>query len=516
LAVEQELSAHHDLLALLDGLWILGSWGVPGMRSLSRWIEAVPLLSVGVMLFLLAALSWFLPFLMRWLLSTKPLPPGPMREHLERQARALGLRYGEIVVWNTQGRSLNAMVVGFTPRTRTIFITDALLASLPPDEILAVFSHEAGHAKRHHLPLFLVLFVATALLFEVAASILEGRGVPGILLIGLDLAFIWFVLLGSISRFFEREADFYGARHAADLDPDAPGTEVPGLEVPLPAGAARMIRALERIRRLSGRGSSHRHGTIESRIEAVAAFATDPSVQKRFARRKRRLLGLTGLALGAAVLVTAINLPREIAFAHSVLAFEDAIADYETALEIGPGKEAARSTWKRAHAGFTGIVASLDPAGDARTQELRLRALFNAADTLLHGLGDEAGAKRAFTALLGAIPATGLDAGVTGPLSFQARVEVGRILAHEGRVEEARRQLVRARAEMPDAEGDEGTWYRTRRTLLEAVVRGAEGRVDEARALLRDRVLHASRSDAPEWVEIRRDARQELERLGAQ
>ena len=62
------------------------------------------------------------------------------------------------MLWPTNGTIINAMVVGFTPGTRRIFLTDKIIQDLPEDELMAVFFHEAGHAKHHHLPLLLMLF----------------------------------------------------------------------------------------------------------------------------------------------------------------------------------------------------------------------------------------------------------------------------------------------------------------------------------------------------------------------
>ena len=139
----------------------------------------MPLLALGVMFVLLALLS--LPAADRHparAAHRASARPGPLRDRLERHAAALKLRYRDLLVWKTKGGVLNAMVIGFTPRTRLIFLTDALLRRLPEEEVLAVFSHEAGHAKRHHLPLFLVLFVTTGVLFHIAGDLLAVQRHP--------------------------------------------------------------------------------------------------------------------------------------------------------------------------------------------------------------------------------------------------------------------------------------------------------------------------------------------------
>ena len=38
------------LIGLLEGIWLLGEWGVPGFGWLSRWTEAMPLFALGLIL----------------------------------------------------------------------------------------------------------------------------------------------------------------------------------------------------------------------------------------------------------------------------------------------------------------------------------------------------------------------------------------------------------------------------------------------------------------------------------
>ncbi len=326
------------MLGLIEGLWILGDLGVPGLQTFSRWLEAVPLASVAFMLAILSVLSLALPMLLARLFTTEDLPAGRTRDVLERQARMLNLRYGRLLLWKTKGRILNAMVVGFTPRTRTIFMTDALLRHLPEEEVLAVFSHEAGHAKRHHLPLFLVLFIASAILFQISADALVGLGVPDEVIILGHLAFIWFVLFGVVSRLFERDADLYGAQHAADLAPAAAGLDVEGADAPIPEGTARMMRALQRVGMVSGRTTSHRHGSIEDRVRYLASYATDAGVRREFARQKRTLLLAIASMVVLAVVAATLRLPRDIAYGRQQLP----PAGGDRPLQRGPGPSSGR------------------------------------------------------------------------------------------------------------------------------------------------------------------------------
>ncbi len=520
------------ILALLEGLWVLGEWGVPGLATFSRWVEALEFLALAVTMTVLIGITMFLPALLRRVLSTEPLAPGPTRDLLERQAAAIDLRYRDILVWKTKGRSLNAMVVGFTPRTRHIFITDALLRHLPTEEVLAVFSHEAGHAKRYHLPLFLVLFVAAALLFQVLGGVLQNWGISPEWIIAGHLAFLWFVLLGSVSRVFEREADLYGADHATDLSNGGEAMFVPGLEAPLPAGAAYMIRALERIRMLSGRGSSHRHGTIQQRAEFLAQQATRPPVREAFLHRVKRLHLAIGGAVVLALLATAWYLPRDIQMGRARLAFADAGEAYEAAVKErnADREDLAIPHWEAAYAGFERAVDELADRTDPPAVHWALLSRFNAADSVFHGLEDEALGARLFQEMLDYAKTAGLDPAATRSLRFQAHVDLGRALAHLGDPA-ALDAWPKARASMPQGGGSrDEAYYRARLQLLRAVLLA---RVEAALLVLRAAdptgavttplltewrgkprhwldALAAREEEGDRWDELRRDAKREL------
>jgi Zn-dependent protease with chaperone function len=124
-------------------------------------------LPVLVMTGLLVAAFLTMPILLRLFLGLKPLPPGPLRERLENTARRLNFGYSNILVWHTRHLFANAMVTGFVPWIRYIILTDRLIEELTPDEIEAVFGHEVGHIKHHHLLFYLAFFLTSVILFSV-------------------------------------------------------------------------------------------------------------------------------------------------------------------------------------------------------------------------------------------------------------------------------------------------------------------------------------------------------------
>ena len=91
------------------------------------------------------------PLFVRLAWPTRPLPPGPLRDRLERLARRFGFRCTDILVWDTGQVMVNAGVTGALPWFRYVLLTDALIESLSPLEIAAVFGHEIGHIAHRHL-----------------------------------------------------------------------------------------------------------------------------------------------------------------------------------------------------------------------------------------------------------------------------------------------------------------------------------------------------------------------------
>ena len=238
---------------------------------------------------LLAAIFTGIPILLRVLLGLKPLPQGPLRERLLATSRRLKIRCNDILVWNTRNAMANAMVTGPLPILRYVVLTDRLVREMTPDEVEAVFGHEIGHIKHHHM-LFYFLFLVGSIvvlaggLHLFANSYLATR-VPevnvwlqnsksfGLLPMLALLATYVFVVFGFLSRRCERQADIYGCRTAS------PQT---------------FIEALEKVARLNGISRDHpgwlsswQHSTIARRVDFLQRMCIDPALEQRFQRRVR-------------------------------------------------------------------------------------------------------------------------------------------------------------------------------------------------------------------------------------
>jgi Zn-dependent protease with chaperone function len=270
-----------------------------------------------------------MPWILRLVLGLRPLPDGPLRDRLLGAARRLHFRCSNILQWDTHRGMANALVIGLLPWPRYVVFTDRLLEEFRPDEVEAVFGHEVGHVKHHHMLYYLVFMVASiaALGMAVNASLpdpFESDGVAGLDWLGLAayakalpmvvflLAYV-LVVFGFLSRRCERQADIFGCRAVSCVRPDCTGH---GLDARLPAGGHGLcatgirtfIRALEKVALVNGISrdrpgflQSWRHSTIARRVEFLERVLTDPVVERRFQRRVALVKWGLVLGIGAAI-----------------------------------------------------------------------------------------------------------------------------------------------------------------------------------------------------------------------
>jgi STE24 endopeptidase len=255
-------------------------------------IELITLVGVAI-IFLVA------PLLLRFIWSTRSLPEGPLRERLTLFCKRLDMRYQDILLWETHNAVANAAVMGLLWPVRFVLLSDALIENMDDEQIEAVFGHEAGHVKHHHI-LFLVLFVfasgsvivgtmefftrftgSNEFLFTYQDSIVLTSSA----LLGLG----WVALFGWVSRRYERQADLHAAMSIEMMDSEGgEKSEESPPDITLgPRGAAVVGSALERIAILNGisiHSRSWRHSSIASRVAFVKKLAQEPRALKRFNR----------------------------------------------------------------------------------------------------------------------------------------------------------------------------------------------------------------------------------------
>ncbi len=277
--------------------------GLVRLPAIERWIAIWPHVEWLVYAGSVFLLYSFAGVLLRLVWNAQPLPRGPLRASLEEVQRRAGFRCRDLLVWRTGGgRIANALVIGLAAPLRYVIFTDTLLERLSPAEVGAVFGHEIGHARHHHLAwyfgfslcLVLVLtwvqltlgpFLSPALLGGTISDVAQGA-LTLLVLAAMAMAF------GCVSRRFERQADITGAELTGD-----------------PEG---FVIALEKIGAMNGiprRMKSWRYFSLEQRMQDVRAAAASAGTLARFHGSARRvmiaLLGFYLLSMAGAVQVAA-------------------------------------------------------------------------------------------------------------------------------------------------------------------------------------------------------------------
>jgi len=173
----------------------------------------------------------FAPLLVRLLWNTSALEQGTLREHLVRLCENHRVRVRKLLVWNTHGTVVNAVVVGFLRHLRYILVTDRLLDCMSDIQTEAVLAHEIAHVRYHHM-FWLILCFATALtlatigiacgafiLYPEQVVLNENIVTPSwseYIQVGASFL-IGMCIFGWISRRFERQADTFAVQHLSGM-----------------------------------------------------------------------------------------------------------------------------------------------------------------------------------------------------------------------------------------------------------------------------------------------------------
>jgi STE24 endopeptidase len=202
------LVATQDVVQLLHPALLVG--------RISWIVHVLPLTLVAVLL----------PVLLRIVWPTQRLPDGPLRARLELFCRRCGVRVRDLLIWCSQGRLANAAVCGLIPQLRYVLISDELVRRLSPDQIEAVFAHELGHVRHHHLAkmLFVLSFpLILVLSTSIGTDPVHSQWLPapsgmawasGTASVVLSLGYLA-VALGAYSRLAELAADVWAVEQLA-------------------------------------------------------------------------------------------------------------------------------------------------------------------------------------------------------------------------------------------------------------------------------------------------------------
>src|SRR5262249_40605721 len=112
-----------------------------------------------------------MPWIVRAVMGMQAMPDGELRTRLLAAQRRLRFRCSNILIWNTRGGVVNAMVIGILAFLRYVVLTDGLVAEMSPEEVEGVFGHEIGHIKHRHMWYYLAfIFMSFAVLWKLCQS----------------------------------------------------------------------------------------------------------------------------------------------------------------------------------------------------------------------------------------------------------------------------------------------------------------------------------------------------------
>lgn len=194
--------------------------------SAKVFIVEHPYILIGLILPVIISAYIFAPLLMQFLWKTEPLAvDSVLKERLDRLTRQSGIKYREVVVWQTGSLLIaNAAVAGTLPWNRRIFLTDALLEYFTDEEIETVVAHELGHIRYRHIPtymLFSLFYLLNYPFFYVLVEeplltyLGESQSLLSMVSTLCSLAFLiiyFIVIFRYLSRRCEHQADLYAVR----------------------------------------------------------------------------------------------------------------------------------------------------------------------------------------------------------------------------------------------------------------------------------------------------------------
>jgi Zn-dependent protease with chaperone function len=220
-------------------------------------------LTIGLVLIFIALI---LPWIAGRFIDTKPLSEGDSK-WISDITRAAGLGNIDIAIWNTNKKSINALVIGFVSPFRKLLVSDQLISQLPRKQVAMVVLHEAAHLKRKHLPIRMASIVP---IWGIAALISPWfeqtewfSAIGSVLCISLTL-----LTLRWVAHHTEHDADLEACRLAASM-----ATSVADIPADQDEAGRQLCKALLAVttERSSAKRSSWMHPGVLARIQTMRA-----------------------------------------------------------------------------------------------------------------------------------------------------------------------------------------------------------------------------------------------------
>lgn len=208
------------------GALVFGLFGLA--RRTERWWWLLGVACAGVLL----VSSAIDPYRSRVYVEQTPLEAGALRSRITALMEQAGIDFRDVLIEHTASRTvrLQAYFAGTGP-TRTIVLSDSLIETLTPEEVLATVAHEAGHVNEARWPsrlsaaamLLGFLFLVEQVFRRSAARRWFGveRRADARTLPVIVLGFTFGLMLGNpISGAISREREYAADRYAITLTGD--------------------------------------------------------------------------------------------------------------------------------------------------------------------------------------------------------------------------------------------------------------------------------------------------------
>lgn len=293
---------HNFYILIILVAKVLLDRGIAALPLAKQNDYVVPIATLVVVLIFLILSPWFMVSL--W--TTTPLT-GPLRVRLDAMAAKYHLKFRDVLIWKTHHMVTNAAIAGAVPKFRYFLLSDSLLEALTDEQIEAVFAHEVGHGRHHHLWWYLGAFVGALALAAAVTDLLtyylaqhqhpEFAAYSDQLAL-IPLLFFFAFVFSRLSRRFEHQADWFAAQHLAGDS---------GSEPDLPRGATLFSNALLGIVHLAHRPEqkdSWLHPAPTKRVKLLTNLATSADARARFQSQmtSTRLLVMALVIVGVALL----------------------------------------------------------------------------------------------------------------------------------------------------------------------------------------------------------------------
>lgn len=318
--VWQQVRLH--LLMMLAPTLAIAALSEAARKAADRWLTDGAASTIGGVssIAVAAGVFVFAPRFAQWLLDLRPMPEGPLRRRLLDVCHAHRVKIRELMLWNTNGTMINAVVMGLFGRFRYVVITDHLLESMNEEEVVAVMAHEIGHVRRRHIPWLVVCLMAS---FAGAGWALEAvvfalghwMRVPPIdertsgILVTLATAALGLFVFGWVCRRFERQADTFAVQHLSGMFDSKDAADQVRLEaVNIMRGA---LGAIAEINMTDPEQPSWRHGSIAWRRRYLRSIVGRPLRDLAIDRVVKRLKWAAALLVIASLAIeTALGAPE--------------------------------------------------------------------------------------------------------------------------------------------------------------------------------------------------------------